>query len=352
MKLRGARFIRSNPERKWDVKRGWVTTEKLRGEYNALAAFAVQQLGRFSSIQLSPEENGSGTLTLTLDAPDTTSGPKDPTPEGEPDKDTENWELHGNDLQKDIWSLKRIKDLNNEDYTWLRQNVKVAKEKGTWAAIDAAIQNVELRKMFRLFMEGVEHYSVAQYVLRRNITTNGNALGSFVTAGANIQYTTQQIIDQFKVPNGIRFTLPQGAWIMRTPTTTFDGAKWQNSVEFWHADEWNEVLYPKFNTPEATELPPIQIPPSQQVKPPVITSLTVSPGFILNEGAPATFAASATGFSPIQFAWYAGQRFLGLGASLTVPAALDMNNGVTLIATNAGGRAQQTGYLQIIPNGS
>lgn len=318
-----------------------MTTEKFKGEYGAICQFAVQQLGKFSSIQISPESDGTAVLTLTLDAPDAATPPKDPTAAGEPEKDTETWELNGNDLTKDVWSHPRIKALNSTDYTWLRQNVKVAKEKGTWFAIDSAIQSTELRKMFRIFMGGAESYSVAQYVLRRNLTTSGSSLGSFVTRGANWQYTTQQIITEFKVPAGLRFTLPQGSWIQRTPTVTFDGAKWSNATEFWHAEEWNEVLYPRFGQPEATELPPITLPPSQQVKPPVITSATATPANV-SEGEDVTFAAAATGLQPIQFTWFAGQTNLGVGASITVPASSSMSSGVTVVAVNAGGQASQS----------
>lgn len=341
MNLLGLPIIRSNPERKWDAKKGWVTTEKFKGEYGAICQFAAQQLGRFSSLQISPESDGSASLTLTLDAPDAATPPKDPTNTGEPEKDAETWELQGNDLTKDVWSHKRVKDLNNVDYTWLRQNVKVAKEHGTWTQIDAAIASLELKKIWRLFMDGVESYSVAQYVLKRSLTTSGSSLGSFVTRGANWQYTTQQIIAEFTVPNGLRFTLPQGAWIMRTPSVTFDGTKWANTVEWWHADEWNEVLYPKFNTPEATELPPITIPPSQQVKPPVITSALVNPqgAFV---GQSVTFTAAATGLQPIQFTWFAGQNNIGTGSSLTLLATSDMAAGVSVVAVNAGGQASQS----------
>ena len=341
MNLLGLPIIRSNPERKWDAKKGWVTTEKFKGEYGAICQFAAQQLGRFSSLQISPESDGSASLTLTLDAPDAATPPKDPTNTGEPEKDAETWELQGNDLTKDVWSHKRVKDLSNADYTWLRQNVKVAKERGTWTQIDAAIASLELKKIWRLFMDGVESYSVAQYVLRRSLTTSGSSLGSFVTKGANWQYSTQQIIAEFTVPNGLRFTLPQGAWIMRTPSVTFDGTKWSNAVEWWHADEWNEALYPKFNTPEATELPPITLPPSQQVKPPAIISATASPANVF-EGEDITFAAAATGLQPIQFTWFVGQTNLGTGASLTVPATASMSSGVSVVAVNAGGQASQS----------
>ena len=320
MIYKGQAIQRGNPERKWDVKRGWITTEKLRGEYNAICAFAVQQIGRFSSINISPEEGGLASCTLSIDGADPSDPPKtaDPT-SGEPEKDSETWELKGNDLTKDIWSHKRIKNLTAANYTWLRQNTKLAKENGTWAAIDAAIVDVELKKMFRLFMDGVESYSVAQYVIARQITTSGAALGSFATKGANIQYTTAQLITEFRVPNGIRFTLPQGAWIQRTPSVTFDGSKWANQVEWWHADEWNEVLYPKYNTPEATELPPITLPPSQQVNPPVITTQPI--GASVSAGTAFDLTCAATGDLPIQYAWFKDGAMLSLGATLSIASA-------------------------------
>ncbi len=336
MNLLGLPIIRSNPERKWDAKKGWVTTEKFKGEYGAICQFAAQQLGRFSSLQISPESDGSASLTLTLDAPDAATPPKDPTNTGEPEKDAETWELQGNDLTKDVWSHKRVKDLSNVDYTWLRQNVKVAKEHGTWTQIDAAIASLELKKIWRLFMDGVESYSVAQYVLKRSLTTSGSSLGSFVTRGANWQYTTQQIIAEFTVPNGLRFTLPQGAWIMRTPSVTFDGTKWANAVEWWHADEWNEVLYPKFNTPEATELPPITLPPSQQVKPPTITVQPVTQS--ITSGQPFTLSCTATGIAPIQYAWYQNGALKTVGQTYSVQSATTADIGSYVCkVTNAGG---------------
>ena len=342
MEYLGPPIQRSNPERKWDVKRGWITTEKVRGEYSAVCQFAAQQVGRFSSIAITPEEGGLATATLSLDGADSGEAPKPPTStEGEPQKDTETWELKGNDLEKDIWGHKRIKNLNSANYTWLRQNVKLAKEKGTWAAIDAVIQDIELKKMFRLFMDGAENYSTSQFVLSRNITTSGAALGSFTTKGANIQYTTQQLLSVFNVPNGIKFTLPQGAWIMRTPTVGFDGSKWSQTNEWWHADEWNEILYPKHNTPEATELPPIVLPPSQQAAPPKIT--TQPQGASVSTGGSFTLSCAAGGIQPIQFAWFRAGNLASLGADYTVTAAQSTDAGSYYCrVTNPGGAVNST----------
>lgn len=338
MIYKGRVIQRGNPERKWDVKRGWVTTEKLRGEYNAICSFAAQQVGRFSNISISPEDGGLASCTLSIDGADPAQPSQSANPTtGEPARDSETWELKGNDLSKDVWSHKRIKNLSAANYTFLRQNTKLAKEKGTWAAIDAAIVDVELKKMFRLFMDGVESYSVAQYVLARQITTSGAALGSFATTGANIQFTTAQLIAEFSVPNGIRFTLPQGAWIQRTPSVTFDGVKWANQVEWWHADEWNEVLYPKYNTPEATELPAITLPPSQQVNPPLIT--TQPYGASVPTGAAFSLTCVAAGDLPIQYAWFKDGKLLALGSTFDVASATNGTDDgdYTCRVTNPGG---------------
>ena len=337
MLIKGPLIQRGNPERKWDAKRGWTTTEKLRGEYSSICAFAMQQLGAYSSINISPEEGGLASLTLTLDGADPAAPPKNPDPQsGAPVPDSEIWEMKGNDLTKDVWSHKRLKNLNSTDYLWLRENVKTAAEKGTWYAIEAAITSGELKKMFRLFMDGIENYSVAQYVLTRQLTTSGSSLGSFVTKGENLQYTTQQIIADFGVPNGIRFTLPQGAWIMRTPTVNFDGAKWSNTVEWWHAEDWNEVLYPKSGTPEAAMPPPLVLPPSQQTKPPVITLQPLSAAVSIGDSV--ELECQATGTPPIQFAWFHNGTLKTLGPIYSVAsfAATDVGSYVCKV-TNVGG---------------
>lgn len=351
MQLYGDTLVRSNPERKWDARKGWSSVEKVRGEYIAVCNFAAQQIGRFSSVSISPEEGGIATCTLTNDSPDTASKPVDPDEKGQPAADTETWTLAGNDLEKDIWTHKRIMALSRTDYDWLKLNTKLSKEKGTWHAVYNAIQNQELKKMFRLLVvTGAEKYSVSQFVLKRSVTTSNQKLGSFSPTGVNIQYETQQLITLEKVPNGLRFSVPQGAWIKRTPTVTFDGAKWSCETEWWHADEWSEILYPKHNTPEAAEPAPVVLPPALQTKPPVISSVSVAPNSLLQEGLSATFTAAATGLDPMQYFWYNGATVIGSGASITVPATLDMTT-IVCTVVNAGGSASASVAMTIFPAG-
>ena len=49
-----------------------------------------------------------------------------------------------------------------------------------------------------------------------------------------------------KFADALRFATPAaGGWIKRTPTVNFDGNKVSCDVEYWHADDWSEILYEK-----------------------------------------------------------------------------------------------------------
>jgi hypothetical protein len=59
------------------------------------------------------------------------------------------------------------------------------------------------------------------------------------------QFTTDQLITDYKAQENLKVELPDGAWLMRTTTSTQQpNGKVQIVEEWWHADSWSQFIWP------------------------------------------------------------------------------------------------------------
>lgn len=244
-------------ERTWNPSRGWQTSRKWVGPHAAITALAAQiqfELGRFVQMSVTPQEAGTATLTVTHD--DLQDGD---TPEaasnGEPEADQDSWTLNGNDYEKDIWSHPAIAALATNaknDYDWLRKNLPAAQKNGTWQDVldvwDTAFSwddSAATKSIFKMFRDGIEAYSVSQFVLRRSRSIKSRAQGTVSVSNVGRQFTLTQLQTIEGLPATLRFATPStGTWIKRTPTVNFDANKLTVENEYWHAGDWHPTLYP------------------------------------------------------------------------------------------------------------
>jgi len=243
-------------ERTWTPGKGWTTSRKWHGTHAAitgLAATIQAEQGRHVSMTVSPVDAGAATLTVSYD--DLQDG-DEPEAEsnGEPEAEQDTWTLQGNDYEKDIWSHPSIKDLATtakDDYDWLRKNLPPIQKNGTWQDVLDVWSGFNFddpdttEEIFKMFRDGVEAYSVSQFVLRRNRTFKSAALGTLLVDDVGKQFTLADLKTWEDVPDELDFALPaDGAWVKRTPTVNYSGTKITADVEYWHADSWHEILYP------------------------------------------------------------------------------------------------------------
>ena len=249
-------LIEQPQERKYDGAKGWVTSRRWRGTIDAVnsqAANLVREFGSRCNLTVNPDEAGLATLSASFDG--VQDGEKKETKDtGEPVADSESWTLAGNDLSKSIYSSPALTTLLADypaDYDWLRVNIPIVKKNGTWQQVYAALTGAEaggtLKPIFKLFMDGVEEFSVSQFVLKLQRTIASGSKGRVSLANAGRQFTTAELISAEGVPSDLLFAVPDGAWLKRTPTISYDGQKLSFDVEWWHADEWTTILYPAFD---------------------------------------------------------------------------------------------------------
>ncbi len=257
-------------ERTYDPQTGWKASRQFEGELPHLMQMAVAYVNsapQFVRVSLSPKEAGLGTLTVTFDG--VGDGNKPPAdPNGEPTPDADNWSLNGSDYEKDIWSHPSIVALSTSaasDYDWLRKNLPPIQKNGTWQdvidswGIYSWQDSATTLALFKMFRDGVEAYSVSQFVLRRSRGISSSAtedveVGGVPTAGPSVSvsyvgytFTLAQLISAEGLPSELRFGTPStGRWLKRTPSIQFDAVtgKMQVENEYWHADDWNDILYP------------------------------------------------------------------------------------------------------------
>ena len=264
MKVQGSRLpIELPQERNWSPNKGWTTSRKWVGESAAITSLAASiqaEQGAFVSMSVSPQDAGTAHLTVTLD--DLQDGAEAAAQSnGEPEPDLDTWTLQGNDYEKDIWSHPSIRALATsapDDYNWLRKNLPPIQKNGTWKdVIDAWYTTLgstgagtwndaaTTLSIFKMFRDGIESWSLSQFVLRRSRTIKSRSQGTLSVSNVGKQFTVAQLQAFEGLPLALKFATPtSGTWIKRTPSVSYDGNKITCEGEFWHADDWHYTLYP------------------------------------------------------------------------------------------------------------
>lgn len=216
---------------------------------NRLAASLVA-----GEIIVSPTEGELATLQVVQDSLDNKDVDADSN--GEPQVETERWSLAGEDMEKTLWTHSALGDLHDNyssDYEQLRKDVSTAEKDGSWKTIYDAMSSTagggSAKPIFKLFMDGVESYTLSRWVLRWSGVISTRAQGQFAHTNIGKQFTTQNMYDWEGLPADLSFAIPAGVWIKRTPTYDYEGTKINASMEYWHADTASTILYPTATDP-------------------------------------------------------------------------------------------------------
>jgi len=251
--------------RSWDPRTGWTITRRWRGTPSTVAVLEAQLRTAGLRTSLEPsEDNAYATLSAQY-------GAEESQPPTEPLSDT--WALVGNDLEKSLWNhprilaeLLRIPDADldkQQEIALVRAEVDAlirAEQEVTHAdgsIYTLTIQHILLvhianlgldaqvfRGLISALVRGEEAFTVSQWVLRHTLVIAANSSIKPSLANVGRVYPTDQLRAVEAIPNTIRFDLPLGVWLKRTPTIEQTSAdKWTITQEFWHAEQYDPFIY-------------------------------------------------------------------------------------------------------------
>ena len=253
MSFHGASLIQLPDIKAWDPISGWSIRRPWRGTPTQVAnqATLLKSLGiRF---ELEPGgESGHDTVFGIFGAEDGQA----PTEEL-----TNSWDLVGNDLEKDIWWHPKVTAMFNQlldppgHPDGVPTDLYIVQRK----RIDDIVAGATLisehqqwwddlfpdaKKFVRALLRGVTAYSVSQFVLRNTVVVASNY--SIKPAYTNVGkiLTTAQVQTIHNPPTTIKFALPEGFWLERTPTCEQTASdKFTITREWYHHDEYDDFLY-------------------------------------------------------------------------------------------------------------
>ena len=234
------------PERRiWDPRSGWQIGYRYLGptEDLVLLEFDARNLGRRTELDPHPQ-GGRGMLTIWVGA-EATQAPDQPL--------VDRWTLAGNDLEKSLLEhpdvLAAFPDTNPQARANLRSDLDdvMSGEKTVQEMLDATTdptQQAMINLLVNQMSLGVEAFTVSQFVLRRVLIIAANSSIKPSLEHVGEIYTTAELVQAETVPGTIRFELPEGYWLKRTPTVDqMSLDKWQITQEWWHADAYGPFYH-------------------------------------------------------------------------------------------------------------
>lgn len=245
-KFTGTALIQLPDEREWDPRLGQTTVRTWRGAPPLIEAMESQlkAAGRWHALRRDPE---SGYMRLSIRI----GGEESETAEL-----ADQWELLGNDLEKDIWQHRNVaeimKDFVNDDgspsdqYFEIKDEIIKLAEREVKPADVAWWEGASLRtKLFvRVLTRGVTAFPESQFVLRNTKVVGSGYSLKPTYERVNKILTTEQVKQHYSPPDILKFALPEGFWLERTPKVTQAAAdRWQIIREWWHAEEYEPFIH-------------------------------------------------------------------------------------------------------------
>ena len=157
------------------------------------------------------------------------------------------WECDPGEVEKDLRTHSFLDELGADKASKLEIADK-AIEAGTASDLITAGVDAEIEKYIKLRLIGVETYPAESYVLRK-ITVCGNSSSQTASwAGVNKVTKTDPSAGQAVNPNSragkLKFKLPAGEWLKRSPQVYEVGKGKFHIVEtWWWAEKWSKTLY-------------------------------------------------------------------------------------------------------------
>jgi len=229
----------------WNPRTGYQQVVVYTGTPAELETLSANAISNGYSVRYVPDQQGGySSLEVTYGAAET-QDPAVPL--------SDEWSLIGNDLEKSIFEHPSV---TSEQETW-----EPSEKVNFKAAIEAALRgdgttaadlldplpagSVQLAdSLYDELAKGVEAYTVSQFVLRHTVVITSNSTIQPVLTNVGKVYSTAALQSAENIPGTIKFSLPDGYWLKRTPTVDQYGTdKWQITQEYWHADSYSTFLY-------------------------------------------------------------------------------------------------------------
>jgi len=250
----------------WDPRSGWTITRRFRGSPAAVSVVASSWIASGNRVQIESAEDGSfDTLGVILGAEDTQ-------PANLPLADQ--WSLVGNDLEKSLWTLPAIVaemdkvSIANTDHVhalsllrtdveaFARGETSVPDPQNPGSTMDLTLSGLQTvvealgmswpvwLALITSMARGEEAWSVSQFVLRHTLTISANSSIRPSYDGVGRVYSSSTLIGVEQIPNTLKFVIPDGYWLKRTPTVEQTAAdKYQITQEWWHAESYDLFIY-------------------------------------------------------------------------------------------------------------
>lgn len=251
--------------RTWDPRTGWVITRRFRGQKEFLLAYEAAHKSAGAKTDWEPTDDGALAVLRATYGAEETQAPGEAL--------SERWELVGNDLEKSLWELpkvvaelaKIVQDTARPmKIAMLKTNVeRLSKGNSTLLDINGdedkqddpvpyflnivllmGLDPAVFLSLICTLASEVTSWTISQWVLRctKVIANNSTIKPSLLNVGK--VYGTEQLRTAELIPSTIKFDLPSGYWLKRTPTIEQTAAdKWTISQEWWHADAYDPFIY-------------------------------------------------------------------------------------------------------------
>jgi hypothetical protein len=251
----------------YDPRGGASVIRSWHGSSTALSSLDLTYRAAGRRTSMEPQSDGSYVLRVRFGAEDSQS-PEEPL--------STIWELVGNDLEKSIWTLPVVETAMDQ-ITNIHERARIrhwaellAKGELTTVGPDGGeisltisdvtglaadygmTDTTALQSVIENIARGVESWTISQYVLRRTVTLAANAGDALKPAYTYVGkvMTKAQVESLEGVPSTLKFNLPDATvpgdpcYLKRTPTVTQVAAdKWQVVSEWWHADDYSDLIY-------------------------------------------------------------------------------------------------------------
>ena len=236
-------LITLQPRERWTPRGGRVTEPRTKMLNTSVATFTATLRSNGYAYEVEPLGESPFSIVTTLavqeDATDTTVL-------------ADLWELDGNDLEKSIWELPKVKQqmeaiTDLTDRATVRNDIEgIVRGEVEYSWSDASSFSRDVYDgLIKSLIAGVEAFPVSTYVLRRTITLPSNTALAPAFQYSNQIFTTASLVGyETTIPSNLRSALPVGYWQKKTPTAAqqSDG-RWVYRVEYWWAAEFDEFLY-------------------------------------------------------------------------------------------------------------
>jgi len=248
MSFHGANLEQLRDSRSWDPREGWSIDRPWRGSPAAIDVKIAALVA--AGIRLTHEADdqaGYERVTAHLGAEDT---------QDDEVELTDQWTLVGNDIEKDLWLHPKVTAIfaafldgsgfPTSQYAELKQDFqdvisgdKALDDLAWWAGA-----STDTKKFMRALLRGEESYTVSQFVLRnvKVVAANYSLKPSYSRVGKVMSGTTLDTV--YTPPATIKFNLPDGFWMERTPTVEQVAPdKYSITREWWNFDEYDDFIY-------------------------------------------------------------------------------------------------------------